>query len=304
MKIIEKRTYFFYILIGVLCPVVMWIYYINDIACIDSVRLEIVIGVLSSCAAILAIKEHKVMRKPFGHWLSALIPLSAIIFIPIAMISHSGFETFLAKGVIPFTTMECFALAQLVFAVLMFRGLIFKRGTDRLMMPGIGLMIMKTVLTVREIFKKPERTLREMKIQKGQTVLDYGCGIGSFTIPASKIVGDNGIVYALDIHPLTIKTIEKKIKRKEISNIKTIISGRDTGLPDESVDIVLLYDVLQMIRDKKKLLEELHRVLKSDGSLFATSEHLDVNEFMNILTKEKLFTLINQKGKLFKFRRN
>jgi ubiquinone/menaquinone biosynthesis C-methylase UbiE len=75
-------------------------------------------------------------------------------------------------------------------------------------------------------------------------------------------------------------------------------------LPDESIDIVLLYDVLQMIRDKEKLLEELHRILRSDGSLFATSEHLDVNEFMNILTKEKLFILVSEKGKLFKFRRN
>ena len=75
-------------------------------------------------------------------------------------------------------------------------------------------------------------------------------------------------------------------------------------MPDESIDIVLLYDVLQMIRDKEKLLEELHRILRSDGSLFATSEHLDVNEFMNILTKGKIFILVSEKGKLFKFRRN
>ncbi|MCK4348770.1 MAG: methyltransferase domain-containing protein [Thermoplasmatales archaeon] len=75
-------------------------------------------------------------------------------------------------------------------------------------------------------------------------------------------------------------------------------------MPDESIDIVLLYDVIQMIRDKEKLLQELHWVLKPDASLFATSEHLDVNEFMNILTKEKLFILVSEKGKLFKFRRN
>ena len=39
----------------------------------------------------------------------------------------------------------------------------------------------------------------------------------------------------------------------------------------------LLYDVFQMISEKEKLLEELHRVLKPGGILFATAEHLDVN---------------------------
>jgi len=63
-----------------------------------------------------------------------------------------------------------FAVAQFIVAILMFRGLIFKRGTDKQKMPRAGFAIMKTVLTLRNIFKKPERTLREMRIQKGQTV--------------------------------------------------------------------------------------------------------------------------------------
>jgi len=82
------------------------------------------------------------------------------------------------------------------------------------MMPGIGFVIMKTVLTVRNIFRKPEKILRKIGLKKGQIMLDYGCGIGSFTIPASQIVGNNGVIYALDIHPLAIKTVEKKIKKQ------------------------------------------------------------------------------------------
>ena len=300
----NKKIYFFYILIAVLCPVIIGIYYIREIACINAVRSEIMLGILSTCAAVIALKEYKGTSKPIGHWLAALIPLISIPIIPIFMISHSGFETFLAEGMIPFITMECFAVTQFVLGVLMFRGLIFKRGEATLMMPGIGFMIMKSILTVRNIFRKPERILHEMGLHEGQSMLDYGCGIGSFSIPAAKIVGNNGVVYALDIHPLAIKTVEKEIRKKKISNIKTILSGRDTGLPDESVDLVLLYDVLQMIKDKEKLLEELHRVLKSGGSLFATAEHLKVSEFMSILTKEKLFTLIGQKGELFEFKKN
>ena len=50
--------------------------------------------------------------------------------------------------------------------------------------------------------------------KRGDVILDYGCGIGFNTISAAEIVGKEGIVYALDIHPLAIKSVEKKIKQK------------------------------------------------------------------------------------------
>ncbi len=297
------KKYFFYILLGLLCPAVMGIYYASGIGCINAIGLEMVIGILSGVSALLARKEYGGTGKPTGHWLSALIPLIVIPLIPVAMIGHSGFEAFLARGRAPFVTMEGFAIAQLVLGVLMFRGLIFKRGEGRLMMPAIGFVIMSSVLRIRGMFVNPARILREIGLQKGQTMLDYGCGVGVFTIPAAQIVGDGGVVYALDIHPLCIKTIEKKAGKRGLANVKTILSDRDTGLPDESVDVVFLYDVLQFITDRGSLMEEFHRVLKPDGRLCATAEHLDVNEFLDVITQGNLFTLVDQKGPVFRFRR-
>ena len=297
------KKYFIYILLGLLCPAVMGIYYVSGIGCINAIGLETVIGILSSVSALLALKEYRGTGKPIGHWLSALIPLIAIPLIPSAMISHSGFEAFLARGRAPFATMEGLAIAQLVLGVLMFRGLIFKRGTERLMMPVIGFVIMRTVLRIRSAFINPARILREIGLQEGQTMLDYGCGVGVFTIPASEIVGDDGVVHALDINPLCIKAVEKEIGKRALANVKTILSDRETGLPDESVDVVLVYDVLQMITDRGRLMEEFHRVLKPDGRLCATAEHLHVSEFLDVITKENLFTLVDQKEKAFRFRR-
>ena len=294
---------FFYVLLGLLCPAVMGIYYVSGIGCMNAIGLEMAIGILSSGAALLALKEYGGTGKPIGHWLSALIPLVSIPLIPVAMIGHSGFEAFLARGMAPFVTMEGFAIAQLVLGVLMFRGLIFKRGEGRLMMPAIGFVIMVSVLRIRGKFVNPERILREIGLQKGQAMLDYGCGVGVFTIPAAQIVGDGGVVYALDIHPLCIKTIEKEIGKRGVANVKTILSDRETGLPDESVDVVFLYDVLQFITDRGRLMEEFHRVLKPDGRLCATAEHLDVNEFLDVVTKGNFFTLVDQKGPVFRFRR-
>ena len=300
----NKKIYFYYILIAVLYPVVKVICYINGLVYLRGVIYGLIAGVSTISVGILALKEYDGADKPVWHWLAALIPLIIIPLTPIVMILHLGLRTFLMEKMTILMIFEGIAVAQFIVAILMFRGLIFKRGTDKQKMPRIGFAIMKTVLTLRSLFKKPERVLREMGLQKGQTVLDYGCGIGSFSITAAKLVGDDGVVYALDNQPLAIKAVEKKIKKKRISNVKTILSARETGLPDESVDVVLLYDVFQMISDKEKLLEELHRVLKSGGILFATAEHLDPKDFMNIFARGNLFTLVEQRGEVFRFKRD
>ncbi len=300
----NKKIYFYYILIAVLYPVVKVICYINGLVYLRGVIYGLIAGVSTISVGILALKEYDGADKPVWHWLAALVPLIIIPLTPIVMVYHLGLRMFLMEKMTPFMVFEGIAVAQFIVAILMFRGLIFKRGTDKQKMPRVGFAIMKTVLTLRSIFKKPERILREMGLQKGQTVLDYGCGIGSFSIPAAKMVSEDGIVYALDIHPLAIKAVEKEIKKKGISNIKTILYSRGTGLPDESVDVVLLYDVFQMLSDKEKLLEELHRVLKSGGVLFATAEHLDPKEFMNIFARGNLFTLIEHRGEVFRFKRD
>jgi len=297
-----EKKYVFYILLGLLYPIVKVICYINGLVYLRGVIYGLIAGVLTISIGILAYNEYGETNKSVGHWLAALIPLIIIPLTPIIMIHHLGLRTFLIEKMEIFTIFEGIAIAQFVSAILMFRGLIFKRGMEKQKMPRAGFAIMKTVLTLRSRLKKPERTLREMGIQKGQTILDYGCGIGVFSIPAAKMVGDDGIVYALDIQPLALKAVEKQIEKKGISNLKTILSNKDTGLADESVDVILLYDVLQMIiSDKEKLLEELHRVLKSDGFLFATSEHLDPKEFFERFTN--LFMLVEQRGKIFRFRR-
>ena len=300
----KEKKYTLYILLGLLYPAVKVIYYIYGFVYLRGIMYGVIAGILTIMAGILAFKEYKGENKPIGHRLAVLLPLLIIPLTPLTMIVHLGAEALQIEKISVFVIFEGIAIAQLVLGILMFRGLIFKRGTDELAMPGIGFAIMRTVLTVRNIFRKPEKILRDVGIKKGQTVLDYGCGIGNFCTPLSEMVGDRGMVYALDVHPLAIKAIEREIEKKKISNIRPILSNMDTGLSDESVDVILLYDVFQMITDKEKLLKELHRVLKPDGILSATAEHLDVDEFMSVLTKEDLFTLVEQKGEIFTFRRD
>ena len=59
----------------------------------------------------------------------------------------------------------------------------------------------------RDLFLPRENILKEVGIKPGFYILDYGCGAGSYTIPAAQLVGNSGKVYALDIHPLAVQRV-------------------------------------------------------------------------------------------------
>ncbi len=104
-------------------------------------------------------------------------------------------------------------------------------------------------------------------VKRGQSFLDYGCGTGSFAIPAARMVGPEGKIYALDCFPRQLEIVEKRSKREGLTNIETIISDNKTDLPDECVDVIWMCDVLHELEERRAVLEELHRVLRKNGTM-------------------------------------
>ncbi len=121
-------------------------------------------------------------------------------------------------------------------------------------------------------------------------------GPGAFTIMIAEIIGQSGIVYALDIHPLAIKAIEKKARKKNLSNIKTILSSCSTSLPNNSLDLVIFFDVFHTLNNQEEVLIELHRVLKSDATMCFSDHHMKEIEILERLTEKGLFKL-QRKGR-------
>jgi ubiquinone/menaquinone biosynthesis C-methylase UbiE len=169
--------------------------------------------------------------------------------------------------------------------------------------PNLAYRGMALWLRLREILSNPRQRLVEAGLEEGQTVLDYGCGIGSYAIPAARIVGSEGMVYALDMHPLAIETVERRARRENLSNVQTIHSGLDTGLPDHCVDVVLLYDVFHMVPDQPALLQELHRVLRSGGRLSVLPDHMTHDEVLSTMNRDNLFGLQTKHGAILEFKR-
>jgi ubiquinone/menaquinone biosynthesis C-methylase UbiE len=95
--------------------------------------------------------------------------------------------------------------------------------------------------------------------------------------------------------------VKKIVAKKQLTNVETILSDRKTELPDDSMDRVLLYDVFHELADPEGVLEELHRVLKSDGILSFSDHHLKENEIVSSMTKTGLFTLLRKGQKTYSF---
>jgi ubiquinone/menaquinone biosynthesis C-methylase UbiE len=149
---------------------------------------------------------------------------------------------------------------------------------------------------------KPENELSKLDISRGQTVLDFGCGIGSFTPPVAQLVGAEGKVFALDKEPYALETVRKAAQKKGLTKIEAILSECDTLLPAHSVDLILFYGVLPDIEDPAAVLKELHRMLKPGGTLSTRSCFRITREgVMRIINATGLFTLRSEKGRILSF---
>ncbi len=116
------------------------------------------------------------------------------------------------------------------------------------------------------IFRNPYKLLKAAGLKPGQKVLEVGCGPGFFTIPAAEIVGNEGSLYAVDVHPLAIKRVQKKIERKGIKNVTPILANAsNTRLPDRSVDLTFLFGLRYIAGGLENVISEIHRILKSGG---------------------------------------
>jgi len=163
------------------------------------------------------------------------------------------------------------------------------------------------IFRLRGIFSKPvrpekvEKELKALGVKPGSNVLDFGCGRGEYSIAAAKIVGDSGSVQALDLHPVALETVEKKAARHSLSNIDTIFSDLETGLENESMDAVFLFDVLKGRKEIRLLLGEMHRILNNEGVIHVRNSGLKDGRLKDLMVKDGLFSLRNKQGNVFSF---
>jgi len=145
--------------------------------------------------------------------------------------------------------------------------------------------------------------LKEAGIKTGFRVLDYGCGAGSYVPAVSELVGPSGKVHALDIHPLAVQSVQRLVSKRGLTNVETILSDCQTGLPNESLDVALLYDIYHDLARPGDVLNELHRVLKPDGILSFNDHHMKDEEVRKEIASGSSFRLVERRRMTFVLKR-
>ena len=114
----------------------------------------------------------------------------------------------------------------------------------------------------------PEQTLINLLLHKGDIMADIGCGIGYFTIPASKIVGKSGKIFAMDISPEMLQDVEIKINENRISNVEPILTEENNlKLKDNEVTFAFISFVLHEADEKENFLSEIKRIICPKGKI-------------------------------------
>jgi len=157
---------------------------------------------------------------------------------------------------------------------------------------------------LRQWLMNPVKTLRGAGIQPGQTVLEVGCGTGFFTIPAAQLIGDQGCLVAMDVLSKYTKRVLKKVQAADLKNVRVVKrDALDTGLDAASIDTVLLFGVIPFaLLPLNRLLPEMHRVIKPEGSLavwlFPVSGWVPKS-----ILQSGLFTYVSKRNGVYNYRR-
>lgn len=116
----------------------------------------------------------------------------------------------------------------------------------------------------------PFKVLEEAGIRMKMKIADFGCGtLGHYVFPASKMVGDEGKVYAIDILKSVLDSIESRKRTEGASNVETVWGDLETvngiKIPTGSLDIGLLINNLFLSKHKEDMVKECVRTVKPGG---------------------------------------
>jgi ubiquinone/menaquinone biosynthesis C-methylase UbiE len=120
----------------------------------------------------------------------------------------------------------------------------------------------------RREWQNPEYILSGIGLKSGMTFLDIGCGRGFFTLPAAKMVGLSGKVYALDISSENIDVLRQNLNLSGVDNVISQVGEAETTILCRAcADIVFFGIVLHDFQDPLKVLANARLMLKPNGKL-------------------------------------
>jgi ubiquinone/menaquinone biosynthesis C-methylase UbiE len=120
----------------------------------------------------------------------------------------------------------------------------------------------------RDRRQKPDEVVAALKIPDGASVADIGAGTGYFSRRFSRVVGERGVVYAVDLEPNMLRYIAKRARTEGQRNVVPVLAQPDSPmLPPRSVDLVFICDTIHHIENRDRYYRLLREDLRPGGRL-------------------------------------
>jgi len=129
---------------------------------------------------------------------------------------------------------------------------------------------------IRKLFHKPEKILAPY-VHEGDTVLDVGPGMGYFSIPLARMVGDKGKVIAADVQAPMLAALRKRAKKQGLEDriVPHLCTSNSIGIRDP-IDFALAFWMVHEVPDQNKFFLELQVLLNPKGRVLVAEPKIHV----------------------------
>lgn len=133
---------------------------------------------------------------------------------------------------------------------------------------------------IRKLFHNPENILAPY-VREGDTVLDVGPGMGYFSIPLARMVGDKGKVIAADVQAPMLAALRKRVQKQGLEGriVLHLCKPDSIGIRDP-IDFALAFWMVHEVPDRNKFFHEIRLLLKPTGKLMLAEPTIHVTRPM------------------------
>ena len=138
---------------------------------------------------------------------------------------------------------------------------------------------------LRLLLQNPDQVLRPY-VREGMTVLDVGCAMGFFSLPAARLVGEKGRVICVDMQQKMLTVLEKRARKAGLASriVPHLCDSDSLKLSAFAADFALAFAIVHEVPDPERLLREIAAALKPHSQLLIAEPRGHVKETQFLTT--------------------
>ena len=131
---------------------------------------------------------------------------------------------------------------------------------------------------LRKIYQDPIKILAPY-INTGDRVVDLGCGMGYFSIPMARLVGEDGKVIAIDLQEQMLSGLRRRAEKFNlVDRVSTHQCAQDRIGISEQADFALAFWMVHEVHDSRLFLKQIWALLRPGGQLLIAEPYLHVSK--------------------------